>query len=255
MNDVIVMGAKPIAVLDTIICNKIDPDVVTRLISSMSQACREHDCNLVGGETSEQPGVVDPERYILSAAAVGVVDKWLILDGSCIMPGDEVWALPSNGPHTNGYSLIRKLVNPMRSTWETIQRFQEHGVLNPHTAYYPHLKDVFGVPDLHGLAHITGGGIRDNLKRILPPDTSASVNLSQIKIPSVFNVIREVGGISDEEMLRTFNVGVGMIAVVTPDDDFVIPTICKSGCAAYKIGEIIQGDQSVGFTKDLHWET
>jgi len=254
MNDLICMGATPLAVLDTIVCGSLDQSIVTRLVGSMAKACADHGCSLVGGETSEQPGVLDDGKYVLSASAVGVVEAEFVIDGSCIEQGDKIIALPSNGLHTNGYSLVRKMLNPNTCPRSTIGKFHEAGLLNPHTAYYPTLGPLLEDPTLHGLAHITGGGIQDNLKRILPPGTQAMIDLSLIKIPEIFNLIRTFYPtyISDSEMLKTFNLGVGMIAIINDMSRQLLDDLLKAG--GYPIGRICRGDhQDVGFVNTLCW--
>ena len=155
INDTIMNGGKPIAILDTVVCGKLDPDVVSALIKTMVEACKKEDCALVGGETSEQPRVLDEETYILSAACVGIVDKKKIVDGSTIEVGDQVYAVASNGVHTNGYTLIRSLIDKIPSLLETQvdgEPFIE-SVLKPHLCYNTPLQEIFEKRTLHGLSH------------------------------------------------------------------------------------------------------
>ena len=215
VNDVIVMGAQPLYVTDCIVCGALDQDVVMRLVKGMAAACREQECILVGGETSVQPGVVVDGLFVLSATVVGVVDRAAAVDGSTITAGDVLLGLPSNGLHTNGYTLVRKLMerDPDLATRQIDGESFLDVVMRPHVGYYPMLKKHFSNPGLHGMAHITGGGILDNLKRILPANTDAILDLSQLSIPAVFAAIRDAGTVDDAEMLRTYNLGIGLICV------------------------------------------
>jgi phosphoribosylformylglycinamidine cyclo-ligase len=256
INDIIVMGATPVAVLDTIVCGKLEKHVVVEIVKSMSEACEEQECSLVGGETSEQPGVIANGIYVLCATGFGVVDKFKIIDGSRIQLGDYILGLASNGPHTNGYTLIRRIIADNKDIVNTQvggETFLD-AILRPHKCYYKCLKGIFSMLELHGLAHITGGGIESNLGRILPEGLSARVNLGKIKIHPVFHVIRSTGNIPDSEMLRTFNVGVGMALVVHPSAvEKTRKHLLNEGCGSFVIGKIVKGNQTVEFTKRLNW--
>ncbi|MEI7836838.1 MAG: phosphoribosylformylglycinamidine cyclo-ligase, partial [Planctomycetota bacterium] len=183
INDIAVMGARPLSVQDAIICGRLEKDVVSQMVDAMASACREQGCTLTGGETSEQPGVLEPGTYILTSSVVGVVEKDKIVDGSKIVPGDVVLALASNGLHTNGYSLVRALMAQSPEILEARvegESFLE-AILRPHTCYYQAINGLFDSPALHGLAHITGGGVRDNLRRILPGGVDAVIDLGAIR--------------------------------------------------------------------------
>jgi phosphoribosylformylglycinamidine cyclo-ligase len=256
INDIIVMGAAPLSVQDVIVCGKLEKPVVSRLVAGMAQACRDQDCTLTGGETSEQPGVVPDGTYILTASVVGVVEKELIVDGSRIREGDKVLALASNGLHTNGYSLVRAL---MERQPEILERQVEgesflDAILKPHRCYFQALRGLFARPALHGMAHITGGGIGGNLNRILPPGLAARIELERLEVLPLFRPIRQVGGVPDEDMLRTFNLGVGMTLVVAPE---AAGEICQhleaQGCRAYPIGQIVSGEQQVEYVGGVRW--
>lgn len=256
VNDVIVMGAEPLYVQDCIVCGQIAPAVVTTLVSGMADACRAQGCVLVGGETSVQPGVVTDCVYVLSASAIGVVDKEKIIDGSTIAEGDMVVAVGSNGLHTNGYTLVRKLLgrNPdLKDRSVSGERFLDV-VMRPHKCYYQAVRGLFGEPDLKGLAHITGGGIQDNLNRVLPEGLDAVVDRSRLRIPPVLPVIREEGNVPDSDMLRTFNMGVGLAVVCPPSGvDEIIRHLAQNDCEAYAIGEIAAGSKRVRYTGSLSW--
>jgi phosphoribosylformylglycinamidine cyclo-ligase len=257
INDVVVMGARPIAVLDTIVCGALEKEVVVELVASVADACRAQDCDLVGGETSEQPRVLPAGSYILSAAALGVVDKEKIVDGSAIREGDVVLAVASNGLHTNGYTLVRSLLDahPDLGSSEIAggQTFLD-AVLEPHTCYSKALQELFAQVRVTGLAHITGGGIAGNLVRVLPQGAHAEVDASRIKVLPVFKVIRDIGAISDEEMLRSLNCGVGLTAVVRAGDvEKTIAILEKYGHHTYPIGVIKAGKAEVSFAGRLSW--
>lgn len=258
INDVVVMGARPIAVLDTIVCGALEKEVVVELVAAVADACRAQDCDLVGGETSEQPRVLPKGSYILSAAALGVVDKEKIVDGSAIREGDVVLAVASNGLHTNGYTLVRSLLdaNPELAASEVAggQTFLD-AVLEPHTCYSKALQDLFAQVRVTGLAHITGGGIAGNLVRVLPEGAHAEIDASAIEILPVFSVIRDIGSINDEEMLRSLNCGVGLTAVVRADDvQKTIAILEKHGHHTYPIGVIKAGKAEVSFVGAVNWK-
>jgi len=258
INDIAVMGAQPLSVQDAIICGKLEPDVVTELVRSIAEACREQGCTLTGGETSEQPGVLEAGTYILTASVVGVVEKSQVIDGTRIVPGDRVIALASNGLHTNGYSLVRAL---LAQDPELARRPVEgepflQVVLRPHLCYYHALRGLFRNEALHGLAHITGGGIEGNLRRIMPPGLQAHIDLSTLRIPGVFRTIREAAEAADEDMLRTFNMGVGLIAVVAvAAAEAISAHLERSGCQSYAIGEVTAGsmDRPVVLDGTMAW--
>ena len=244
INDCIVMGAQPLMVQDAVICGKLEKDKVTRLVKGMAEACKAQECVLTGGETSEQPGVIPAGTYILTSSIVGLVEKARIIDGSKIKAGDVVLSAASSGPHTNGYTLIRELLarKPELSGQKTDGRTFLDLVLEPHRCYYKGLKDLFPTGKLKGLAHITGGGIRENLDRILPSHLDAQIDLSTYPILPVFDVIKKEGSVADEVMLRTFNLGVGLAVVVSPSDEVeVLAHLNGQGWEAKRIGEIVAG--------------
>ncbi len=260
LNDIIVMGAEPLAVQDAIICGQLDGAVVNRIVASIAEACRAQGCTLTGGETSEQPGVLDPGTYILVANVVGVVERSKIIDGATIAAGDKVLSVASNGLHTNGYSLVRALLarQPELATVEVDGELFLDVILRPHRPYYAAVRDLFSEAGLHGLAHITGGGIEGNLHRIIPDGLQAAIDLALLDPPTVFRVIRERGGVEDADMLRTFNLGAGLIAVVAPEVvEQVQGHLAGHGCASAVIGEIVTNEDAtagkVGFRGMLGW--
>lgn len=256
VNDAIVMGAKPLSVQDCIVCGKIDKEVILKMVSAFSKACKENDCVLTGGETSEQPSVLAEGTYILTASIVGVVEKKKIIDGSKIKEGDVVLALASSGIHTNGFSLVQKI---MEKNSEILKEkvggksFTE-SILIPHFGYYNCLKGLFSNDKLVGLAHITGGGIKENLNRILPEGLNASIDISKIKVLNIFKTLKKFGDLEDSDMIRTFNMGVGMTAVVKKDFVETMQNhLKKFSVDSYTIGTITKGNKEVVLQGVLNW--
>lgn len=255
VNDIVVMGAKPLAVLDTIVCGNAEADTIKTLVKGVSDACKENECSLVGGETSIQPLVVDPGVYVLTSSIAGIVERSKVIDGSQIKEGDAVLAIASNGLHTNGYSLVRLLMDKMpQIKLDKIDglTFIEQ-IMKPHTPYYRSIKDLFDKDVIHGMAHITSGGIEGNLCRIIPEGLSAKIDLSKIKILDIFKYIRNNGNISDEEMLRTFNCGVGFNIVTDQKDKAAVMQHVSQFYDCYEIGVIESGDCKVKFENRLNW--
>ena len=257
VNDIAVMGAHPLYVQDLIICGKIDKAVVTEIVESFAAACKEQDCVLTGGETTEQPGVLVPGTYALAASIVGIVDKPKIIDGSKIVEGNHVLAIASSGLHTNGYTLVRTLLekDPELLHSDVAGDTFLAAVMQPHTCYYPGLKGLFENAALRGMAHITGGGIAGNLNRILPKGLDAEIDLETIIVPAIFGAIRDAGKVEDAEMLKAYNMGVGMAVVIDPKgENEIIEHLKTQGYDCYPIGRIIKGHQHVKFEGQLVWK-
>lgn len=255
VNDIVVMGAKPLAVLDTIVCGKAERDTIKTLVKGVADACRENECSLVGGETSIQPLVVDSGVYVLTSSIVGIVEKSKVIDGSKIEDGDVVLAIASNGLHTNGYSLVRLLMEKMpQIKLDKIDglTFIEQ-IMKPHTPYYKAIKELFSEDIIHGMAHITGGGIEGNLCRIIPDGLSAKIDLSKLQVLNIFKYIRNNGNISDEEMLHTFNCGVGFNVVVSQKHKDTVINHIKKYHNCYEMGKIEKGDAKIVFENRLNW--
>lgn len=255
VNDIVVMGAKPLAVLDTIVCGNAEKDTIKTLVKGVSEACKENECSLVGGETSIQPLVVEAGVYVLTSSIAGIVEKAKIIDGSAIEEGDTVLAIASNGLHTNGYSLVRLLMDKMpQIKLDKIDglTFIEQ-IMKPHTPYYKAIKGLGDRAVIQGMAHITGGGIEGNLCRVIPEELSARIDLSKIKTLNIFKYIRNQGNIEDEEMLRTFNCGVGFIVVVRQKDKSAVMKHMNQFYDCYEIGKIEKGDNKVIFEKRINW--
>lgn len=244
INNCIVMGAEPLAVQDLIVCGKLEPGVVRRIVAACGAACRAQGCALTGGETTEQPGVVPAGTYILGSSIAGIVEEGRIIDGSKIVASDVVIGLSSSGPHTNGYTLIRDLMarDPVLRDLRVGETTFLEAVLEPHRCHYPSLKGLFETQCLRGLAHITGGGVRENLNRFLPGNVDAVVDLATYPVPEVFRAIRRESHLSDDGMLRTFNMGVGLVAVCSPQDaGGVLSHLRDAGESAREIGVIAPG--------------
>ena len=248
INDCVVLGAEPLAVQDLIVCGRMDKAIITRIVAACAAACQAQGCALTGGETTEQPDVVPAGTYILGSSIVGIVERSKIVDGARIQRGDSVVAVASSGPHTNGYTLIRDLLarDPTLADSPVGDTTFLEAVLATHRCYYQALKGLFERELVTGLAHITGGGIGENLDRILPKDLDARISLAKYRTPEVFERIRNAANASQDTMLRTFNLGVGL-AVVCRDRDTsdVIAHLIAAGEQAYAIGEIVPGSGQV----------
>ena len=254
VSDIMVQGARPLFFLDYIACGGLKPEVVEQLISGLARGCAETGCALVGGETAEMPDFYAPGEYDLAGFIVGVVDREKVIDGSKIRPGDRLIGLASVGLHTNGYSLARRLFFD-RLRLAPGDRVPELGgtvaeaLLAPHRSYFRLVEPLLDGGLLKGLAHITGGGITDNLPRILPEGTGAVVRRRSWPVLPVFEFMRREGRIDEAEMYRTFNMGIGMILVIAPE---ALPEIRKRFDAmaepVYEIGGIVAGDGSVQFS-------
>lgn len=254
VNDIAVMGAKPLAVLDTIVCGKAEKETIKSFIKGISEACRENECDLVGGETSIQPEVVNQGIYILTASIAGIVSREQIIDGSKIREHDSVLAIASNGLHTNGYTLVRLLMEKipqMKLKKIENQTFIEQ-IMKPHTPYYKAIQ-LLTPHKVHGMAHITGGGIEGNLSRIIPDHLCAEIDLNQLKTLPIFSYIKEAGNISEAEMLSTFNCGAGLLIVAKKDAEQSIISHIRNYYDCYKIGEIKTGNKKIIFKNHIMW--
>jgi phosphoribosylformylglycinamidine cyclo-ligase len=233
VNDIAVVGARPLFFLDYIGCEKLEPRVFDQLLRGFSRACRAAGCALIGGETAQLPDMYREHEYDLAGCIVGVVDRAKMIDGSTIKPGDVVLGLPSNGLHTNGYSLARKvLFEKMRLNPKTIGK----ELLRIHKNYQPLLAKV-GHGLIKGLAHITGGGLVDNVPRVLPKNCDAVIETKSWRVPRIFQIIQQYGDVDPAEMYQVFNMGIGMVAVVSERD----AQRAMSMLEARRIGRIERG--------------
>lgn len=255
VNDIVVMGAKPLAVLDTIVCGNAEKETIASLVKGISQACQNNECSLVGGETSIQPQVVEHGVYVLTSSIAGIVAKDKVIDGSKISAGDVILAIASNGLHTNGYSLVRMLMDkyPQIKLERIMNETFIEQIMKPHTPYYQALKGLFTKVSIHGMAHITGGGIEGNLCRVIPDGLTAKIDLAKINILPIFKYIKHRGNIDDKEMLNTFNCGVGFNVVVSQQDKRQVMEHLSEYYPCYEIGVIENGQDKVEFENKLNW--
>lgn len=222
VNDILVQGAEPLFFLDYLAMGKLDPAIVEQLVDGMSRSCRKAGCALIGGETAEMPGFYAPGEYDLAGFIVGVVDRKKLLTGKNVKPGDTLLGLPAAGLHTNGYSLARKLIfdvaklKPDTYVAEVGNKIGAE-LLKPHVCYAPALKSLIARGWVSALAHITGGGIPGNLPRVLPSGVKATIDLDAWPIPTIFKYLAKIGEIDTDELLQSFNMGIGMIAIVPAD--------------------------------------
>jgi phosphoribosylformylglycinamidine cyclo-ligase len=247
VNDILVQGARPLFFLDYIATGKLSPDVVASIVEGVTNGCRENGCVLLGGETAEMPGFYQDGEYDIAGFIVGVVDRAKVIDGKTIAPGDVLLALPSAGLHTNGYSLARKLffeVAGYKPDTHLAELSMTAGdaLLLPHVSYLKPLDGLLDKGLIKGLAHITGGGLTDNIPRILPENTAVQIERGSWPIPPLFELLRQLGNVSDAEMYRTFNMGVGMVIVCAASDaDAIESELVES----YRIGNVISGNREV----------
>jgi phosphoribosylformylglycinamidine cyclo-ligase len=240
VNDILVMGGIPMALLDCIVRGSEDNNSTMELVKGFADACKNNDMSLVGGEVSIQPGVMEKDTYVLSAALAGAVDRKKLIDGSKMKPGDQILAVASNSLHTNGYTLVRKLLE-LDSQLADIQidgeTFLQH-VMKPHLTYYPAVKDLLNQNLISGMAHITGGGMAGNISRIIGPDISAQLDISKMQILPIFREIQKRCNNSESEMLKTFNCGVGLLIVSPKENVNAISQHVSKFHNCYLIGEI-----------------
>jgi len=244
VNDVIVSGAKPLFFLDYFACSSLDLDVATDVVRGIAEGCKQAQCSLIGGETAEMPGLYQPGDYDLAGFVVGIGDRNALIDGSDIRVGDKIIGLASSGVHSNGYSLVRKIFFEElgKKTDDVIEEFGctvGEELLRPTRIYVESLSNVLRRFSIHGLVHITGGGFIDNIPRILPSGCAAHIKRGSWPILPVFSYLQNNGGVSEAEMYRTFNMGIGMMAVVPEGDaEEMMHQFRANGEQPYLIGEI-----------------
>jgi phosphoribosylformylglycinamidine cyclo-ligase len=245
VNDILVQGAIPLFFLDYVAFGRLDPAVVEAVVAGVAAGCRENACALIGGETAEMPGLYVPPDYDLAGFIVGYVEENRILGPDRVRPDDVLVGLPSSGLHTNGYSLARKIVND-RLKLGPGDAFPGGGgavadvLLAEHRSYLPALKPV--LDRIHAMAHITGGGLPENLDRALPKTLDAVIDMSSWEIPGVFRVLQTAGSVEAAEMYRTFNMGVGMVVICAPADvKAILSAATAVGVAGWKLGSLKPG--------------
>ena len=242
VNDILVQGAEPLFFLDYLACGKLDVGTAARVIKGIAEGCERAGCALIGGETAEMPGMYPEGEYDLAGFAVGVVEKSAIIDGSTIIPGDVLLGLPSSGAHSNGYSLVRKII--ARSGADLAALFDGEQTLAdaamaPTRIYVKPLLALMQALPVKGMAHITGGGLTGNVPRILPDNVRAEIAQAAWQRPKLFDWLQQEGGVSDDEMHRVFNCGIGMVVVVAREDaPQAVKILNDAGEAALVIGSI-----------------
>jgi len=256
VNDILVQGARPLFFLDYIAAGKLVTETVASVIEGLARGCKEAGCALIGGETAEMPGFYNDGEYDVAGFIVGVVDRGRIIDGSRIAPGDVLIGLPSVGLHTNGYSLARKLFFEVAG-YAPETEVKELGcsasqeLLKPHRSYLAALEDLLDKGAIKGLAHITGGGLLENIPRILPEGTAAEIIGGSWPVLPVFSLLSRIGNVPDAEMYRTFNMGIGMIVVTSEDQaDVVRSHLDAQREPYYDVGRIEAGNRSVSIRNE-----
>jgi phosphoribosylformylglycinamidine cyclo-ligase len=254
VNDILVQGATPLFFLDYLATGRLSPDVAEQIVDGLAKACKDNGCALLGGETAEMPGFYNDGEYDVAGFIVGAVDRSQIIDGRSIKIGDALIGLPSSGLHTNGYSLARKIVfeelnlkvdSHVPELGETVG----DALLRTHRSYLNVIKPLLTRGQIKGMAHITGGGITDNLPRVLPAGTAARVDRSTWRVPAIFRWLGEGGRVPEYDLRRSLNMGIGLILVVAAKDvDAVRADLLKAGEAnSVVIGDIVQGDRDVKY--------
>jgi phosphoribosylformylglycinamidine cyclo-ligase len=249
VNDILVQGAEPLFFLDYLATGRLAPDVAESIVSGIASACRQNSCALLGGETAEMPGMYADGEYDLAGFIVGAVDRERLINGRAVAAGDVLVGVPSTGLHTNGYSLARSIVFDrlkldVGSHVGELGRTVGDALLEPHRSYLPLIQPLLDAGRIKGMAHITGGGITDNLPRILPHGTAAVVDTASWEVPPVFRWLQDSGDVPVEDMLRTFNMGIGLIIVTARDhaEPLISELAARGGRDSRVIGEIVPGE-------------
>ena len=254
VNDIGVQGAAPMFFMDYFATGSLDPEIAERVVSGIADACKHNGCALIGGETAEMPGFYINGEYDLAGFIVGVVDREKIINGKNVAVGDVLIGLPSNGMHTNGYSLARKLLFEVakyspESYINDIKNKVGNELMRTHKSYWPVLRRLFEAEAVNAAAHITGGGITENLPRVLPKGMAAQIQMGSWPVQPIFSHLQKLGNIDDAEMLRTFNMGIGMILVVPPKKFKRVQTVLeRAGEKGFTIGRIIKGEKKVAYS-------
>jgi phosphoribosylformylglycinamidine cyclo-ligase len=253
VNDILVQGARPLFFLDYIGTGKLSPEVVAGIVEGIANGCRENGCVLLGGETAEMPGFYADGEYDVAGFIVGVVDREKVIDGQNISAGDVVLALPSVGLHTNGYSLARKLLlevagHTVNTTLDELGTTVGDALLQPHLSYLRALEGLLDKRVVKGLAHITGGGLTDNIPRILPEGTAVKILRDSWPVLPIFDLLQRTGNVPETDMYRSFNMGVGMVIICAQADaEFIQSHINSLRGHCYRIGTVIPGRHEVTF--------
>jgi len=251
VNDVICSGAKPLFFLDYIALGKNVPERVAAIVSGVAEGCVQAGCALIGGETAEMPGFYPPDEYDLAGFSVGIVDKSKIIDKNAVEAGDVIIALPSSGVHSNGFSLVRRVFDvenrDLKTPLEVLNGISlGDALLMPTKIYVKPMLRLFSELTVKGVSHITGGGFFENVPRSLPDGLCAKIDKKAVRIPPIFRLLADEGGISERDMFNTFNMGVGMTVIVSPSDaDKALALLAEEGENAYIIGEIISSPDAI----------
>ena len=254
VNDIAVQGAAPLFFMDYLATGKLNPEVAEKVVEGLADACKQNGCALIGGETAEMPGFYPAGEYDLAGFIVGVVERERIITGKAVQPGDVILGLASNGLHTNGYSLARKLLFEIArytpdSYVNELKGKVGNELMHSHRSYWPMIKKLVNADCVSALAHITGGGITENLPRVLPRGVAAVIDMGSWPVLPIFEHLQKLGNVPPDEMLRTFNMGLGMLVVV-PSAKFkkAQSVLDKIGEKAYTVGRIVKGDRKVMYT-------
>jgi len=248
VNDIVVTGARPLFFLDYLSMGRLDSDKAFQIIQGIARGCQEAECSLIGGETAEMPGFYEAGEYDLAGFAVGIVDEAGAIDSSRVKPGDRVLGMASNGLHSNGFSLVRRVVFDLLKLgvddWiDELESYLGEELLKPTRIYVSPILNLVQDFSISAMAHITGGGLPGNLSRVIPKGCKAIIETRSWEIPGVFRFLQKRGGISEEEMWRTFNNGIGMVLVVRPQDvDAVLERVHRMGERSFLIGKIVEGN-------------
>jgi phosphoribosylformylglycinamidine cyclo-ligase len=254
VNDIAVQGAAPMFFMDYLATGKLDPDIAEKIVTGLAEACKHNGCALIGGETAEMPGFYSEGEYDLAGFIVGVVEREKVITGKDVLPGDVLIGLPSNGLHTNGYSLARKLLFSIagyspETYVNAIKGKVGNELMKTHKSYWPAVRRLVEADCVSAMAHVTGGGITENLPRVLPKGMGAVVELGSWPVLPIFAHMQQLGNISQDEMLRTFNMGIGMVLVVPAKKFKKVQTVLeRAGEKGYTIGRIVKGDRKVSYS-------
>ena len=243
VNDLIVQGAEPLFFLDYYATGSLNPEIATSVIEGIGEGCRQSGCSLIGGETAEMPGMYNGEEYDLAGFCVGIVDKNQVIDGSKVNEGDHIVALGSSGPHSNGYSLIRKVLEKSTPSAE-----QLNSLIEPTRIYVKSVLSLANTLPVHAISHITGGGLLENIPRVLPDHLSAKLNSNSWSQPEIFKWLQKEGNIDSHEMYRVLNCGVGMVVIISKESSSqAIEHLSACGENAWLIGEVVhsKGEQVI----------
>ena len=246
VNDILVQGAEPLFFLDYFACGKLTVDTAATVVAGIAHGCELSGCALIGGETAEMPGMYPPGEYDLAGFAVGAVEKSKIITGASIVPGDVVLAIASSGAHSNGYSLVRKIIERAGAKPSDDLGGRPLGdvVMAPTEIYVKPLLKLIAEIDVKGMAHITGGGLVDNVPRALPQNVQAVLHRDSWQMPELFRWLQMKGGVADAEMVRVFNCGIGMVVIVSPEQaEQAIASLNAQGLKAWTVGDVVERPQ------------